>query len=64
MRTKTPWHHTLAHGLYVVAVLYLLGGGSLVYAAIVTDYKWFWFVGSMLIVGAVIVARVAWDIRK
>lgn len=64
MKTREPWWRTLAKLLILGALGYLVGAAVLLWAAVVTGSWLYWLLGSLMLFGAIMVARWAWDIRR
>jgi hypothetical protein len=58
------WWKTLAALVAGAAVLYLVISVVLFVAAAIIHWVLFWFVGALMLFGAVMLARWAWDLRK
>jgi hypothetical protein len=59
-----PWWRTLAKLVALGALLYLVISVALFVAAVVIKWVLFWIVGALMLFGAVMMARWAWDLRK
>lgn len=58
------WWVTLAKLVALGALLYLVISVALFVAATVIHWVLFWFLGALMLFGAVMLARWAWDLRK
>jgi hypothetical protein len=65
MRVRpATWRYTVAKVVASFSVIYFAGSAALLWYATRTDRLFYWFTGSLLLLGGIIVVKCAWDIRK